>query len=206
MRGEEAMKKLMISIFISVVVLAGCSTISDHQFETYINFTTGVKPFKVKLKAEGGELVILERGPNEKCTEFSSKLRKGCFIAEEGEMLELEFKLTPNSEDEKWRFTKVKICARTTKPDPDEPSECTLDADQQADFLVVANNEVALMPSDGTIDLTDFADKLRIFSVRDFNWHVGEYVYLIQACHEGTIVPANCVWMDPGGTNKGRGR
>jgi len=200
------MKKLMIGMFISVVILAGCGTTRDNQLEIYTNLTTGVKPFKVKLIAEGGQLKVRERGPNSKCTKFAEKLRTGCFIAEEGEMLELKFTLQHNSEGKKWRFATVKICAGTSKPDPDEPSECTLDADQQADFLVVANNKVACMPSDGTVDLTGFTDQLRVFSVRDFNWHVGDYVYLIQACEEGSTDPDDCVWMDPGGTNNGRGR
>jgi hypothetical protein len=204
MGGEEAVKKkTLFNMFISVVVLGGCSTTADHQFELYTNFTTGVKPFKVNLEVKDGNL-INDRHSNTNCANFAPKLRKGCFVAEFGEMLELKFALKHRSDNKKWRFAKLQICAGTTKPIPS--SSCSLNPDQQADWLVVANNEVTLMPSNGTVDLTQFADELRIFSVRDFNWHKGDFTYRIQACEEEKTADDDCVWMDPGGTNNGRGR
>jgi hypothetical protein len=197
------MKKTVIfSMFMSAVVLSACALSRDSKFEIFTLTQTGVKPFKVKLSVDGNELRN-DKTVNIECTSFGANLKKGCFIAEEGEMLELEFKLKqpggPN-----WRFTKVLICAGTTAPNP--LTDCALDPDQQADFLVVANNQIALMPPNGTIDLTDFGDTLRVFTVRDFNWFADDYVYKIQACKEGSLLPDDCAWADPGGINKGRGR
>ncbi len=198
------MKKTMIfSTLMSVAMLGGCGTNGDFQSNLFTLVQTGVKPFKVKLTVDGDELTN-DKGFNSDCTEFAEKLRKGCFVAESGEMLELEFKLKQPGGRVKWRFTKVMVCAGTAKPTGGNP--CSLDSDQRADWVVVANNEVALMPPDGTIDLTAFSQQLRVFSVRDFNWHSGNYTYKIEACEEGSTAPDDCAWMDPGGTNKGRGR
>jgi hypothetical protein len=199
-------KTTVLSVFISIVILAGCGTTHDPKSQNFRD----VRPFKVKLEVQGDEL-INDRRPNDRCTKFDQDLKKGCFVAAEGEMLELEFKLKHQSDGKEWRFTKIMICAGTTKPR--ELSQCALNPDQRADWLVAANNEVALMPASGIVDLAKFADKLRVFSVRDFNWLVGDYVYSIQACEEGKTDEncdedddCPCVWMDPGGTNNGRNR
>lgn len=197
------MKKTVIfSMFMSAVVLSACVTSRDSRFEIFTLTQTGVKPFKVKLSVDGNVLTN-NKTVNNDCTSFGTDLKKGCFVAEEGEMLELEFKLQqPGGKN--WRFTKVLICAGTTTPNP--LSDCALDPDQRADFLVVANNQVALMPANGTVDLTGFGETLRVFTVRDFNWLEDDYVYKIQACEEGSLDPDDCAWADPGGTNRGRGR
>ena len=190
------MKRAIIySTFLSVALLSGCSTMFTL---TKIQL---VRPFKVKLTAAGGELTN-DKVRNTKCTAFADPLKKGCFVAEKGEVLELEFKLKKRSERANWRFTRLMICAGTEKPTALNP--CSLNATQQAEWLVVAKEQFALMPSDGTVDLTEFSDTLRVFTVADINGHVDDYVYKIQACKEGSLLPADCVWMDPGGTNKGR--
>ena len=186
---------MIYSTFMSVALLSGCSTM--------FTFTEiqPVKPFKVKLTADGGELTN-DKVPNNKCIAFAEPLKKGCFVAAKGEVLELEFKLKRRAEDANWRFAKLMICAGTEKPT--ESNECSLNAKQQAEWLVVAERQLALMPSDGTVDLTDFSDTLRVFTVVNINAYEGDYVYNIQACKEGSLLPADCVWMDPGGSNKGR--
>jgi hypothetical protein len=85
-----------------------------------------------------------------------------------------------------------------------------LTPDQQDEWLVIANSQLALMPSTGTIDLTAFSEELRRFIVVDINGQHDHYVYNIQACKEGftqedeTTDEPDCAWMDPGVTNRGR--
>lgn len=191
-------KSMIFSTLISGALLSGCSSFSTH---TALATIQHVKPFKVKLVVVGGELTN-DKMPNAKCTTYANPLKKGCFVAGVGEVLELEFKLTRRAEGKNWRFTKLMICAGTTKPA--DPTLCTLDAIQQAEWLVNAKKQFALMPGNGTVDLTTFSDKLTIFSVLDINGHPGDYTYNIQACPEGNYVEADCAWMDPGGMNKGR--
>ncbi len=203
------MKKSMVaSTFLVAALVSGCGTLrdvgpDDYNFPIFTLIQTGVKPFKVRLEVEGQELVS-DKGFNSDCTAFDEKLRKACFVAEIGEMLELEFRLQQPGGGTHWRFTTVMICAGTEKPE--EMADCSLTPEQQADFLVEANDTVALFPSDGTIDLTQFSEQLRVFSVRDFNWLAHDYVYWIEACEEGSTAEDDCAWMDPGGSNKGRGR
>lgn len=191
------MKKFLIfSMFISIVLLSGC--------RTFVTFTTiqQVKPFKVQLAVVGSELTN-DKSRNANCTAFANPLKKGCFVADKGDVLELEFKLKRNAEGKKWRFTKLMICSGTTKPTALNP--CSLNATQRAEWLVNVKKQFALMPADGTVDLTTFSATLRLFSVLDVNGHAGDYVYNIQTCPEGLpIIEANCAWMDPGGTNRGR--
>jgi len=195
------MKKSMIfSTFISVALLSGCSAFSTHT--TFAKIQQKVKPFKVRLEVAEGELTN-DRTPNAGCTAFANPLRKGCFVAEKDEVLELEFRLKRKAERKKWRFTKLMICAGTNKPIP--MNTCALNDTQKAEWLVNAKKQFALLPDNGTVDLTTFSDKLRVFSVLDVNGHPGDYTYNIQACPEGLpIIEANCVWMDPGGKNNGR--
>lgn len=188
-------KSLIFSIFMSVALLSGCSTISTFAL------IKGVKPFKVKLTADGGELTN-DKVRNINCTPFADTLKKGCFVADKGDVLVLEFKLKKRADGANWRFTKLMICAGTAKPTAMNP--CTLNPQQQAEWLVGAKRELALLPVNGTVDLTLFSEKLRLFTVLDINGHAGDYVYNIQACKEGLTAPADCVWMDPGGKNKGR--
>ncbi len=187
------MKKAIIYItFMSVVLLSGCTSFTMTRIQK-------VKPFKVMLTAQGGVLTN-NRGTNANCTSFKDPiLKKGCFVADKGEVLELEFKLKKRSEGANWRFTELKICAGTVKP-----TTCSLNATQRAEWMVIASLRFALMPADGTVDLTEFSDTLRLFTVLDINGHAGNYVYKIQACKEGSLLTADCVWMDPGGSNKGR--
>jgi hypothetical protein len=186
---------MIYSTFMSVALLSGCSTM--------FTFTKiqPIRPFKVMLTADGGELTN-DRGPNSNCTEFADPLKKGCFVAAIGEVLELEFRLKRRADGANWRFAKLMICAGTEKPA--DPGDCSLTAKQQAEWLVVAERQLALIPSDGTVDLTDFSDTLRVFTVVDINAHEFDYVYNIQACKEGSLSETDCVWMDPGGTNRGR--
>ena len=196
-------KAVLFSTFMSVALLTGCCASDDYQTDSSKLTSTGVKPFKVTLivNTSTNELTPKDRGINPDCSpKFDDKLKKACFVAEVGEMLEMEFRLQQPSGATKWRFTKVMICSGTTKP-----NDCSLTPSQRADFVIEANNEVELMPGNGTIDLTSFSQQLRVFSIRDFNWLEHNYIYKIEACKEGSTDKDDCVWMDPGGTNKGRG-
>jgi len=103
------------------------------------------------------------------------------------------------------RFTRLLICSGTEKPDPDD-NPCSLDSDQRADWAVLANSDVAWPQADGSVNLTQFSAELREFSLRDFNWLADEYFYWIEACPEAVDDEDECVGMDPGSVNKGRGR
>jgi hypothetical protein len=188
-------KALVYSTFMSVALLSGCS-----EMFTFTEIQQ-VRPFKVQLTVNGGKLTN-DKGPNTKCKAFANSLKKGCFFADIDEVLELEFKLKKRAEGANWRFTKLMICAGTEKPT--DSSKCYLNATQQAEWLVMAEMQLALMPPNGTVDLTGFSDTLWVFTVVDINAHEGDYVYNIQACKEGSLLPADCVWMDPGGSNRGR--
>ena len=194
------MKKLII--FAALAMLTACAS-NDYKFDVFTLTTTGVKPVKVKLEIEGGKL-ITKKEANTKCTPFANKFKKGCFVAEEGEMVEVEFKLQHPGGDTKWRFTKLLICSGIEKPDP--LTDCSLDSDQRADWAVLANNEVAWPNADGSVKLSLISEQLREFSLRDFNWLADDYFYWIQACPDGVTDEAQCVAMDPGSVNKGRGR
>ena len=198
-------KALLFSTFMFVALLTGCGASRDYNFDSFTMTSTGVKPFKVTLIVDTSTntLIPKDRGITPKCSaEFDDKLKKACFVAEVGEMLEMEFRLQQPSGPTRWRFTKVMICSGTTKK---EEADCSLTPSQQADFVIEANNEVKLIPGNGTIDLTSFSQQLRVFTIRDYNWLEHNYTYKIKACKEGSTDEDDCVWMDPGGTNKGRG-
>ncbi len=198
-------KAVLFSTFMSVALLTGCCADDDYALKGPKSTSTGVKPFKVTLtvNSETNELTAKDKGINPDCSpKFDDKLKKACFVAEVGEMLEMEFRLQQPPGATKWRFTTVMICSGTTKP---KPNDCSLTPSQQADFVIEANNEVELMPGNGTIKLTSFSEQLRVFTIRDFNWLEHNYIYKIEACKEGSTDVEDCAWMDPGGTNKGRG-
>jgi hypothetical protein len=189
-------KVILLCTIVSAVLLSGCEVpFSIAQVDP-------IRPFKVKLKVEEGMLRVYDKGPNKKCDAFSEPLRKGCFVAEEGEVLELQFKLKKRSEGANWRLTELRICAGDTKPTDSNP--CALNAQQQAEWLVIAKKSLALVPKNGTVDLTQFSDRLRVLTILDINAHEGDFTYQLRACKEGSLDDGDCAWMDPGGTNKGR--
>ncbi len=197
----------LFGTLISVALLTGCAANRDYQFDMFKLTSTGVKPFKVTLNIDSSTNVLTpkDKGISRNCSDkFDDKLKKACFVAEVGEMLEMEFRLQqPGGTN--WRFTKVWICSGTIKPNPENMADCSLTPSERADFVVEANNEVRLMPGNGTIDLTSFSQQLRVFTIRDFNWLEQNYIYVIEACEEGSTDVDDCARLDPGGTNKGRG-
>jgi hypothetical protein len=199
------LREINMKIFVAMVLillLTACAT-KDYNFDVYTLKQTGVKPVKVKLEIDGGELKPAKEA-NSKCTQVVEKFRKGCFIADVGEMVEVEFKLQQPGGMVKWRFTKLWICSGSEKPDGGNP--CSLDNDQRADWAVLANNDVAWPTKEGEIILTQFSSELREFHLRDYNWLANDYFYQIRACPENHTDEADCVDMDPGSVNKGRGR
>jgi len=180
-------KATITAAIVSAFLLAGCEVIS-------VNRVKPIRPVIMNLEVKGGELVN-DKGPNTKCIDFDEPLRKGCFFAEQGEVLELQFHLLGNS----WRLTQLQICAGVTKPDPDT---CTLNDEQQSEWLVIADRKLSLVPGDGTVNLTHISDNLRKLTILDINGQPGNYTYNLRACKVGS--PDDCVTMDPGGTNTGR--
>jgi hypothetical protein len=153
------------------------------------------------LEVKDGMLVN-DKGPNARCNAFAEPLRKGCFVAEENEVLELQFQLKKRSDGANWRLAELRICAGDTKPTAAKP--CSLNDQQQLEWLVIANKRLAFMPANGTVDLTQLSDRLRALTVVDINGIKGNYTYNLRACKEGSLDDADCHWMDPGGTNRGR--
>lgn len=188
-------KVILLCTIVSAVLLSGC------EIPFSIAQVDPIRPFKVKLEVKGG-ILVNDKGPNSKCTAFGEPLRKGCFVAEHGEVLELQFKLKKRSEGANWRFTELQICAGDTKPTDSEP--CELNAQQRAEWLVIANKSLALLPENGTVDLTQFSNRLRVLTILDINAFEDNYTYNLQACKEGSLDDDDCAWMDPGGTNTGR--
>ena len=189
-------KAVLLTTIVSAALLSGCET--PFSIATAVE---PIRPFIVKLEVSGGMLVN-DKGPNSKCTAFADPLKKGCFVAEKGEVLELQFQLKRHSDGANWRLTKLQICAGDTKPTIANP--CSLNEQQQSEWLVFADKKLALVPADGTVDLTAFSQSLRMLTVLDINGKAGNYTYNLQACKEGTLDEADCAWMDPGGTNTGR--
>ena len=194
-------KTLLLGVFASAALLGGCETpFSIPESDPIASFSP-LKQFKVKLEVKNGALVN-DKGRNNKCTAFSDDLKKGCFYAEENDVLELQFQLKKRSDGASWRLAELQICAGDAKPA--ETEDCALNDEQMREWLVISKKQLAVVPGTGTVDLTQFSDTLRVVTILDINGIPGNYTYNIRACKEGKLDDDNCVWMDPGGTNTGR--
>ena len=104
---------VLFCCLISAVLLSGCQT----PFSIYEK-AKPIRPFKVQLEVENTALVNNKK-QNDKCTEFDDlRLRKGCFVAEHNEVLELQFTLKKRSEGA--RGPEPQQGDHTRQPHPDE--------------------------------------------------------------------------------------
>ena len=77
-------------------------------------------------------------------------------------------------------------------------------AEQQADWLIISAQNVAWVDSNGMVDLdTSGYDGVDEFDIFNFNTVTADYFYRIQSCRTDG---SDCIWMDPGIMNRGRGR
>ncbi len=196
----------LMAIVSTTTVLAACGP----QYTLRGTGFKGVTPFTVKLEVVdngGGNYSLVNKNPrNRNCSSFpdTDEARKGCIVAASGAALEVGFKLSGSGG---WYFNSLQICnvddpASWVKPETFD--DCELSDEQRADWVVLANNGVAVPGVDGHVDIAQFGKGQRKFELRDNNWREGYYFYRIEACvdkNDGTV--DQCLWTDPGGQNKG---
>jgi len=192
--------RLLVSIGASALLMA-CAPVSVLD-----QGDAGIKPFEVKLEVaddgRGNPVLVNKNKKTKGCTKFpdEDKYRKGCIYAGPNETVEVDFKLSGSGG---WYFATLEICSA---PDLMKPDECELSDVQRADWLVLANAGAALPGADGQVKITDFGVGLKQFTLRDYNWRADTYVYRIQVCaKKADDNSEQCLWMDPGGENNGRG-
>jgi hypothetical protein len=197
--------RLITSIGLAAV-LTGCAT-QDWEPETTV--LSGVKGLTVKLEVaddgKGNEVLINKNLKSRGCGKFpdEDKYRKGCIVAQRGEMVKVEFMLsgTPG-----WYFTAFQVCS-VGGENPQKPADyadCRLTVEQRADLLVLTSSGIAVPNENGRVDIPSSGPGLQQFELRDLNWLKGVYFYGVQAC-TGTGGGQRCLWTDPGLENNGLG-
>lgn len=200
-------------ILAGMVTIAGCAAtdsraveVAELMDEPAAVAATGIKPFKVRLKVEeddNGELLLKVKNPETSagCDKFPEKDQYGCIVAALNETVEIEVTLIGSPD---WHLDAFQICAQLQKPDFTAEAVCDLPDKERADWLVLANNNVALPDKNGRVDLSQFEFfPLAQFVIRDMNWTRASYFYGVRACKNDD--KNACLWTDPGGENNGRG-
>jgi len=207
---EECAMKMMrgLTTIAAALLLAGCASTGLHEVgQKGTDSVPGIKPFKVKLEvvadSEGKfELAVKNEEKTRGCDKFPEKDQWGCIFAATNEMVDVEIKL---SGEPGWYFAEFQICRvvgdSPKKPDKFDNDSCKMSDEERADWLVLANNGIALLSEHGRVDISSqFGEGLKQFELRDINWTEANYFYRIKACKDATT----CEWTDPGAQNTGR--